>query len=101
MRERFTRKRRVAAETLEQVGFQTYDAGSAFYLWARIPDGYTDAMQLNEMFISGAGVAGVPGSAFADSDKYDSYMRLCIAREDEILWGALDKIQSTLWGRRV
>ena len=101
LRERFNLKRRVAAEALEQAGFQIYDSGSAFYLWARIPDGYTDAMQLNEMLISRAGVAGVPGSAFADSDRYDSYMRLCIAREDEILRGALDKIQSTLSERRV
>jgi len=101
LRERFTLKRRVAAEALEQVGFQIYDSGSAFYLWARIPDGYTDAMQLNELLIGRAGVAGVPGSAFADSDKYDSYMRLCIARENEILRGALDKIQSALSGRRM
>ncbi len=55
--------------------------------------------QLNEMLISRAGVAGVPGSAFADSDMYDSHMRLCIAREDEILQGALDKIQGALLER--
>jgi aminotransferase len=101
LRERFTLKRRVAAEALEQAGFQIYDSGSAFYLWARIPDGYTDAMQLNEMLISQVGVAGVPGSAFADSDKYDGYMRLCIAREDEVLRGALDNIQGALSERRV
>lgn len=96
LRERFTLKRQVAAEALEQLGFQIYDSGSAFYLWARIPEGYQDAMQLNEMLISRAGVAGVPGSAFADSDVFDSHMRLCIAREDEILQGALDKIQDAV-----
>ena len=57
-------------------------------------------MQLNEMLIIRAGVAGVPGSAFADSDEYDSYMRFCIAREDEVLQGALGKIQSALSERR-
>jgi aspartate/methionine/tyrosine aminotransferase len=46
-------------------------------------------------------VAGVPGSAFADSDVYDSHMRLCIAREDEILQGALDKIQGALAERHM
>jgi aminotransferase len=101
LRERFTLKRRVAAEALEQVGFQIYESGSAFYLWARVPEGYQDAMQLNEMLISRAGVAGVPGSAFADSDVYDSHMRLCIAREDEILQGALDKIQGALSERHM
>jgi aminotransferase len=95
LRERFTLKRKFAAEVLESVGFQIYDSGSAFYLWARIPDGNRDALQLNEMLIKG-GVAGVPGSAFADSDLYDNYMRFCIAREDEILGSALEKIRKVM-----
>ncbi|MGH9880692.1 MAG: pyridoxal phosphate-dependent aminotransferase, partial [Pyrinomonadaceae bacterium] len=82
LRERFALKRRVAAEALEQAGFRIYDSGSAFYVWARIPEGYQDAVQLNEILIR-AGVAGVPGSAFADSDIGDNYMRFCIAREDD------------------
>jgi aminotransferase len=101
LRERFTLKRRVFAKALERLGFQIYDSGSAFYLWARIPQGYKDAMQFNEMLISRAGVAGVPGSAFADSDVYDSHMRFCIAREDEFLRGALDKIQRALSDRHM
>jgi aspartate/methionine/tyrosine aminotransferase len=42
------------------------------------------------------GVAGVPGGAFADSDEHNQYMRLCIAREDEVLQGALQKIQNAV-----
>ena len=96
LRERFALKRSVALEALEQVGFQIYDSGSAFYIWARIPEGYKDATELNEILISRAGVAGVPGSAFADTDVFDSYMRFCIAREDEMLRGALGKLQNTM-----
>lgn len=88
LRERFTSKCQRAAEVLEEVGFQIYDSGSAFYVWARIPEGFKDALQLNEMLISRAGVAGVPGSAFGDSDRCDNYMRFCIAREDEVLQSA-------------
>ena len=99
LREKFTLKGRVATEALEQLGFQSYDSGSAFYLWARIPAGHQDAMQLNEMLISQAGVAGVPGSAFTDSDEYVSYIRFCIAREDKVLEGALEKIQNALSGK--
>ena len=95
LRERFTAKRRAAVDALGEVGFQIYDSGSAFYVWARIPDGYADAITFNDMLIS-KGVAGVPGGAFADSDEHDKYMRLCIAREDDILHGALKKIQDAL-----
>ncbi len=96
LRESFVAKRRFALQTLEQVGLEVYDSGSAFYVWARIPGGYEDAMQLNEMLIDRAGVAGVPGNAFADSDQWDNHMRLCIAREDAVLQGAFAKLQSAL-----
>jgi aminotransferase len=96
LRERFTAKRERAVASLERLGFTIYDSGSAFYVWARIPEGHGDAMQLNEQLIATAGVAAVPGSAFADSASWDDCMRICIAREDEILDGALDKLDRAL-----
>ncbi|HYY56563.1 MAG TPA: aminotransferase class I/II-fold pyridoxal phosphate-dependent enzyme, partial [Pyrinomonadaceae bacterium] len=96
LRERFAEKRRMATEVLGGLGFRIYDSGSAFYIWARIPDGFRDAMQLNEMLIDRAGVAAVPGSAFSDSDAWDHHMRLCIAREDEVLENALARLQDAL-----
>jgi aspartate/methionine/tyrosine aminotransferase len=77
---------------LERLGFEIYDSGSAFYLWVKIPPGFGDAMELNERLMKEAGVAGVPGSAFADSELWDNRMRLCIAREDDVLESALAKI---------
>jgi aminotransferase len=95
LRDKFAAKRKIAVDVLTDAGFKIYDSGSAFYVWARIPDGYADAIEFNEMLIS-KGVAGVPGGAFADSDEHDCLMRLCIAREDEILFGALNKIKSAI-----
>ncbi len=97
--ERFTVKRAFAVKKLEQVGFEIYDSGSAFYVWAHIPEGFESAMELNELLIHRAGVAGVPGNAFADGTEWDNYMRLCIAREDEVLQGAFDKLQSAVKAR--
>jgi aminotransferase len=96
LRERFAAKRARAVGVLENLGFQIYDSGSAFYVWARIPEGLGDAMQLNERLIATAGVAAVPGSAFADSASWDDCMRICIAREDDVLETALGKLQSAL-----
>src|SRR2546423_1926831 len=96
LRERFITKRNVAVSVLSELGFQIYDSGSAFYVWARIPEGYGDAMKFNEMLMTRAQVAAVPGSAFTDNNAWDNHMRLCIAREDEILYGALDKIRNAL-----
>src|ERR1044071_9555633 len=95
LRDNFTMTRKTAVEALTRVGFKIYDSGSAFYVWARIPEGFGDAIDFNEMLIS-KGVAGVPGGAFADSEAHDNYMRLCIAREDDVLHGALEKIQNAI-----
>ena len=95
LRDKFMAKRQTAVEALTETGFTIYDSSSAFYVWARIPEGFGDAIDFNQMLIS-KGVAGVPGGAFADSDAHENYMRLCIAREDDVLQGALEKIRKAV-----
>ncbi|PWT89383.1 MAG: hypothetical protein C5B55_11505 [Blastocatellia bacterium] len=95
LRDKFSAKRHVAVDALMKAGFGIYESGSAFYIWAKIPDGYGEATEFNQMLLRN-GVAGVPGGAFADTDEYQQYMRFCIAREDEILHGALEKIQNAV-----
>ena len=92
----FDAKRQFVSSALTDLGFEIYNSGSAFYIWARIPEAFDDALKFNEMLMERAGVAGVPGSAFADGDDWDAYMRICIAREDTVLAGALEKLQSAL-----
>ena len=96
LREKFDRKRLLVSEGLTRLGFDIYKSGSSFYLWARIPQGQTNALTFNQMLLEQAGVAAVPGSAFSDSDLWDSHMRICIAREDHILNGALEKFKTVL-----
>lgn len=96
LRDCFVEKRRVFAAGLSELGFNIYESGSAFYIWARIPAGFNDAISFNEMLMEKAGVGMTPGGAFADSDRWDSYVRICIAREDAILHGAMQKLKGVL-----
>ncbi|HRH41897.1 MAG TPA: pyridoxal phosphate-dependent aminotransferase [Pyrinomonadaceae bacterium] len=96
LRDKFDGKRRFVSESLTDLGFKIYNSGSAFYLWARIPEDFDDALKFNEMLMEKAGVGATPGSAFADSDDWDAFMRICIAREDTILEGAMEKIKKAL-----
>lgn len=95
LRQKFDEKRLRASELLTDLGFQIYNSGSAFYLWARIPEEFDDAIKFNELLMAN-GVGATPGSAFADTDDWDAHMRICIAREDHILDGALEKIRGVL-----
>ena len=98
LREKFEKKRAFTSEILSGLGFDIYNSGSAFYIWARIPERFDDAIAFNEMLMRDAGVGMTPGSAFADGDLWDSYVRICIAREDRILEGAMEKLQTVLAG---
>lgn len=96
LRDKFDAKRRKFSEGISNVGFEIYDSGSAFYIWARIPREHNDAIAFNEMLMRDAGVGMTPGSAFADSDAWDAHVRICIAREDAILDGAMEKLRTVL-----
>ena len=96
LRDKFDAKRLSFGEGLSSLGFELYDSGSAFYIWARIPKQFDDAIAFNEMLMRDAGVGMTPGSAFADSDAWDAHVRICIAREDTILEGAMEKLQKVL-----
>jgi aminotransferase len=96
LRTSFDEKRKFMTRELSDLGFSIYPSGSAFYLWAKIPDGNGDALEFNGRLMKDAGVAFVPGSAFADTDNWDSFMRICIAREDSILDGVVQKLRAFL-----
>lgn len=96
LRDKFDAKRLAFSAGLSDLGFDIYDSGSSFYIWARIPERYNDAIAFNEMLMRDAGVGMTPGAAFADTDRWDPYVRICIAREDAILEGALEKLSSVL-----
>ncbi len=96
LRDKFDVKRRNFSEGLTELGFDIYNSGSAFYVWARIPAEFNDAVTFNEMLMEKAGVGMTPGSAFGDSDDWDAHVRICIAREDIVLEGAMDKLKKVL-----
>jgi aminotransferase len=96
LRTDFRRKREIISTALAQAGFSIYPSRSSFYAWARIPERFEDAGKLNEFLIKEAGVAGVPGSAFMDGPEDDVFMRLCFAREDEMLRAATERITQAL-----
>jgi aminotransferase len=96
LRTDFARKREILSKALNQAGFSIYPSRSNFYAWARIPKRFDDAIDLNEFLIREAQVAGVPGSAFLDEPGQDVFMRLCFAREDEMLEAAAERITKAL-----
>jgi aminotransferase len=96
IRSDFARKRHFVCSALERAGFRVFQSRSSFYAWARIPERFKDATDLNEFLIREAGVAAVPGSAFMDDPETDVFMRICFAREDAMLEAACERLARAL-----
>ena len=96
LRDKFDAKRVRFSEGLRDLGFKLYESGSTFYIWARIPKDFSDSIAFNEMLMEKAGVGMTPGNAFANGDQWDAHVRICIAREDAILDGSMEKLRSVL-----
>src|SRR5688500_9602685 len=67
LRDKFDDKRRRFSEGIRELGFDIYNSGSAFYLWAWIPEDFSDALPFNEMLIEKAQVRMTPGTALAET----------------------------------
>jgi aminotransferase len=96
LRESFIRKRNILVPALESTGFSPYNSRSNFYVWARIPERFADASDLNEVLLREAEMAAVPGSAFVQDSEDDRFMRFCVAREDEMLEHVAYRLVRTL-----
>ncbi|MBL8148365.1 MAG: pyridoxal phosphate-dependent aminotransferase [Blastocatellia bacterium] len=96
LRRNYSSKRSILASSLGEAGFEIYASKSTFYMWAKIPNRFATAEELNNFLIEKAQVAGVPGNAFSDSSEGEKYMRFCFAREDEMLQRAASSIAEAL-----
>lgn len=96
LRHAYAAKRAILASALNKVGFSIYNSRSTFYMWARIPERFDTAEELNNFLIENGQVAGVPGNAFSDDPSGEKYMRFCFAREDAMLAQAAERIVNAL-----
>jgi len=69
-------------KALEEIGLKVTKPMASFYIWARIPTGYTSAQYTAEL-LDKAGVAVTPGTGYGKSG--EGYVRLSITQPDDRL----------------
>jgi LL-diaminopimelate aminotransferase len=73
------RRRDKLVDALEQLGLKVMKPKAAFYIWARVPDGYTSVNYVAEL-LDKVGVAVTPGTGYGKSG--EGYIRLSITQPD-------------------
>ena len=90
------RRRRDIAEKIMQTLGCTYDPKQVgMFLWAKIPDKYTDAEQLTERVLHEARVFITPGFIFGNNGR--RYVRISLCAQDDKMREALHRIAALEW----
>jgi len=71
----YTARRNVLLKALRAAGLEVESPKATFYLWARVPKGYTSA-QFATLLMEKSGIVGTPGNGFGDAG--EGYIRFAL-----------------------
>ena len=84
-------KKRIMTEALEKIGLQIYKSDYTFYLWIKVPEGYTSSEFVGRL-IDEAGIVCTPGNGFGEYG--EGYFRISLTVPTERLLEAAERIKN-------
>jgi LL-diaminopimelate aminotransferase len=89
----YQRRRDVLVEGLRKIGLDVESPKATFYVWPRVPEGYTSAGFVTDL-IEKAGIVCTPGSGFGAEG--EGYVRFALTADSERLSEAVARMEQTL-----
>jgi LL-diaminopimelate aminotransferase len=89
----YTRRRDLMVEGLRKAGFELDSPKASFYLWVKVPQGYTSAQLATRLLEKG--VVVTPGNGFGAPG--EGYFRIALTQKRERMQEALERIGSMEW----
>ncbi|OAG28252.1 LL-diaminopimelate aminotransferase [Thermodesulfatator autotrophicus] len=87
----FKKRRDVLVEGLKKLGFQVEAPKATFYVWAKVPDGYTSA-DFAAKLLKEAGIVVTPGNGFGEPG--EGFFRVALTVDENRLEEAIKRISS-------
>jgi LL-diaminopimelate aminotransferase len=94
LRNIYQKRRDLACDFLEKMGFAFSVPKATFYLWASVPEGVSSA-DFASRVLSETGVIVTPGNGFGESG--EGYFRISLTVDDERLTEALTRMSRIDW----
>ncbi|MBA4417343.1 MAG: LL-diaminopimelate aminotransferase [Syntrophus sp. (in: bacteria)] len=91
MKQTFQRRRDLVVDGLLSAGIQVEKPRATFYIWAKVPQGYTSA-DFCEKLIEETGIVVTPGSGFGDEG--EGYFRISITINEERIAEAIKRLKA-------
>jgi LL-diaminopimelate aminotransferase len=85
----YTKRRDLMVDGLRKAGFELDTPKASFYLWVRVPHGYTSAQLATRLLEKG--VVVTPGNGFGEPG--EGYFRIALTQKRERLAEALERIR--------
>ena len=87
----YSRRRDLMVKGLQGVGFEVESPRATFYLWIKVPEGYTSA-DLTERLLEDAGLVVTPGNGFGEPG--EGYFRVALTQKRERLEEAVQRLKA-------
>ena len=89
----YQRRRDLLCEGFSRIGWRMEKPVATMFVWAPLPEGYTNSMEFATQLLQKAGVLVTPGSAFGPSG--EGYVRLALVQGEEAMAWAIDSVQKS------
>ncbi len=86
----YERRRDVMVGGLEEMGLEVDRPKATFYLWIRVPRGYTSA-QFATLLIEQGGIVATPGNGFGEEG--EGYIRMALTVDEKRLREAIERLK--------
>ncbi|MDW7676007.1 MAG: aminotransferase class I/II-fold pyridoxal phosphate-dependent enzyme, partial [Bacillota bacterium] len=90
---KYERRRNILVDGLNELGWRVQKPKASMFVWAKLPEGYSDSFAFTEKLLQEAGVLVVPGVAFGRNG--EGYVRFALVQEEERLKEAVRRIKAT------
>ena len=90
IREIYRERRQAMMKALEEVGLEVYKSDATFYLWVKVPKGYTSA-EFVSLLLDKCGIVCTPGNGFGEYG--EGFFRISLTVPTERLLEAVERIK--------
>lgn len=90
LRDVYKERREVMEKALSSIGLEVYPSKATFYLWVKVPKGYTSA-EFVGLLLDKCGIVCTPGNGFGEHG--EGYFRISLTVSTERLLSAVERIK--------
>lgn len=87
----YQRRRDIIVKTMQELGFRIEPPKASLYVWAGLPEGWTDSMAFCDLLLRETGVSITPGNVYGESGA--GYVRISLVTPAERLIEAMLRLK--------